>query len=57
MRKAKSVCTFLALLAAGVISGCGGGMSSSTTPPASQAQGNIFVIGTDAPLPASFRFK
>ncbi len=57
MRKAKSVCTFLALLAAGVISGCGGGMSSSTTPPASQAQGNIFVIGTDAPLPSVVSFQ
>jgi hypothetical protein len=57
MLKAKSIGSILALLVAGVLSGCGGGMSSSTTTTSSQSQGNIFVIGTDAPLPSVVSFQ
>jgi hypothetical protein len=57
MLKAKSTGSILALLVAGVLSGCGGGMTSSTTTTTAQATGNIFVIGTDAPLPSVVSFQ
>jgi len=57
MRMAKNVGSILALLAAAFLGGCGGGMSTSTSAGSTQAQGNIFVVGTDAALPSVVSFQ
>jgi hypothetical protein len=45
------------VLAIMVVSGCGGGASSSTPTSTQQQTGSVFVNGTDAPLPSVLSFQ
>src|SRR6202049_5216431 len=56
MKPMKWISGILVLALVALASGCGGGSSSSTTTTQPQS-GNIFVNGTDAPLPSVLSFQ